>query len=291
MAADKPAKAPPLYEGAWNKSTDSRASLAGRHPHAKVHAMKRVLPILMLAACSQQPAPLPANATEAAPTPNAAMPAAKPFEYNEDSDLIEFHYSWSTEMAAVPQLVARFQAELEKEKADLTKLAAADANHPYAISKDISTKGQSPWLLSLFVEFYEFTGGAHGNHGAVGLLWDRQVVKEIEVADLFVDPRNMDRLLTQRWCDELNKAREEKRGEPVGGEGMFDECPKLGEIAIIPTDKDKNARFERLLLVASPYVAGPYVEGSYEIELPVTPDLIAALKADYRESFEAAQTQ
>ena len=101
----------------------------------------------------------------------------------------------------------------------------------------------------------------------------------------------MDRLLTQRWCDALNKAREEKRGEPVGGEGMFNDCPKLSEIAIVPTDKDKNGRFERLILTASPYVAGPYVEGSYEIDLPVTPDLIAALKADYRDSFEAGQPQ
>ena len=101
----------------------------------------------------------------------------------------------------------------------------------------------------------------------------------------------MDRLLTQRWCDALNKAREEKRGEPVGGGGMFDECPKLDEIAIIPADKDGNGRFEQLMLVASPYVAGPWVEGSYEIELAVTPDLIAALKAEYRESFEAAQPQ
>ena len=101
----------------------------------------------------------------------------------------------------------------------------------------------------------------------------------------------MDRLLTQRWCDALNKAREEKRGEPVGGEGMFDDCPKLGDIAIVPTDQDGNGRFERMVLTASPYVAGPYAEGSYEIELTVTPDLIAALRSDYRDSFEAGQPQ
>ena len=93
--------------------------------------------------------------------------------------------------------------------------------------------------------------------------------REIKFADLFAEPANRDRLLTQRWCDALNKAREEKRGEPVGGDGMFDECPKLDEIAIVPTDKDGNGRFERLILVASPYVAGPYSEGSYEIELSV----------------------
>ncbi len=74
--------------------------------------------------------------------------------------------------------------------------------------------------------------------------------KEIKVADLFAEPANMDRLLTQRWCERSTRMREEKRGEPVGGGGMFDECPKLDEIAIIPTDKDKNGRFERLVLIA-----------------------------------------
>jgi hypothetical protein len=89
----------------------------------------------------------------------------------------------------------------------------------------------------------------------------------------------------------LNKQREEKRGAPVTGNDMFDECPKLDEIAIVPTDKDGNGHFERLILTASPYVAGPYVEGSYEIDLGVTVDVISALKSEYRASFEAAQPQ
>ena len=76
------------------------------------------------------------------------------------------------------------------------------------------------------------------------------------------------------------------RGAPAGGGGMFDEGPGLDYIAIIPTDKDGNGRFERLLLVASPYVAGPYAEGSYEIELPVTGDLAAGIRDDYRSGFE-----
>ena len=57
-------------------------------------------------------------------------------------------------------------------------------------------------------------------------------------------------------------------------------------ISVIPTDKDGNGKLERLLLVADPYVAGPYVEGSYEIELPITGDLIAAIRSDFRENFE-----
>lgn len=263
--------------------------------------MKAVLALTsLLAACGQQPS-LPANeSATAAPTAKQAAPATKAFVFDEKNDLIDFHYGWSAEAAAVPQLVDRFRKAMEKVKAELIAGAKVDKTfrekegfdfNAYSSSTEYSTAGESPRLLSLSVDVSAYTGGAHGNFGTSGLLWDRQAAREIEVADLFAAPANMDRLLTQRWCDALNKAREEKRGEPVGGEGMFDDCPKFSDIAIVPTDKDKNGRFDRLILTASPYVAGPYVEGSYEIDLAVSPDFIATLKSEYRESFEAGQPQ
>lgn len=264
--------------------------------------MKRTLALtLLLAACSKQPDLPSQNQTE--PPPVSAKPA-KPkhqaFAFDEKNALIEFHYGWSAEAAAVPLLVERFHKETEKTKAELITGAVEDKAfrdkegydfNPYSSSTDYNTAGQSLRLLSLSVEAGAYTGGAHGNFGTGGLLWDRIAAKEIEVAGLFAASTNMDRLLTQRWCDALNKAREEKRGEPVGADGLFDDCPKLDDIAIVPADQDGNGRFERLILTASPYVAGPYVEGSYEIDLAVTPDLIAAFKDDYRDSFEAGQPQ
>ena len=76
-----------------------------------------------------------------------------------------------------------------------------------------------------------------------------------------------------------------REGEKFGGD--FDQCPKYSELAIAPADKDKDGRFDTIAMVASPYVAGPYVEGEYEIDVPVTRQLIAALKPAYRNSFEA----
>lgn len=257
--------------------------------------------ILLLAACNRQP-DLPSHNQAATPTASVkpAEPKPRAFAFDEKNELIEFHYGWSAEAAAVPLLVERFRKELVKAKADLVAGAEEDKTfrdkegfdfNPYSSSIDYDTAGQSLRLLSLSAEFGAYTGGAHGNFGTGGLLWDRMTTKEIEVADLFAAPANMDRLLTQRWCDALNREREEKRGEPVGSDGVFDDCPKLSDIAIVPTDKDGNGRFERLILTASPYVAGPYVEGSYEIDLAVTPELIAALKSDYRNGFEAGQPQ
>lgn len=258
----------------------------------------------LLAACGQQPGTVTADDPQAAgnemPASKPAEPAPVAFSFDDENDLFDFHFGWSAEAAAVPQLVARFQQEMAKAKAELVKMAQDEKTsraklgweyHGLMFSTGFETAGQSNGLLSLRKDVGSYTGGAHGNSGTAALLWDRQEGKEIKDTDLFVEAANRDRLLTQRWCDALNKAREEKRGEPVGGNGMFDDCPKLAEIAIIPTDTEGNGRFERIMLVASPYVAGPFSEGSYEVELGVTHDLLAALKSEYRSSFEISQTQ
>ena len=253
--------------------------------------------LILLAACRQQPEPM---ANKAAPAPPAVpvAPVAKAFVRDEQNELFEFHFGWSAEAAAIPPLADRFRKDLGKVKSELAAGAKEDKAmrdkegydfHEHMSSTDYETAGQSGRLLSLQGDVGSYTGGAHGITGTFGLLWDRSAAKEIKVADLFTAAANMDRLTTQPWCDALNKAREEKRGEPASG-GMFDECPKLTEISIIPADRDGNGKMERLRLIADPYVAGPYVEGSYEIELPVTADLIAAIRSDYRDSFEA-QTQ
>ena len=256
---------------------------------------------LALAACGKTSESAPANQVgEAQPASKPAAPAPRAFVFDEKNELIDFHFAWSAEAAAIPQLVARFQAEMKKAKDELVAGAKDDKAmrdkegfdfHGFQSSTDYKTSGQSDRLLSLTLDVGAYTGGAHGNYGTSGLLWNRSAAREIKLVDLFGEPANRDRLLTQRWCDALNKAREEKRGEPVGGDEMFDECPKLDEIAIVPTDKDGNGRFERLILTASPYVAGPYAEGSYEIDLPVTADLMSALNSDYQGSFEAVQPQ
>jgi len=263
--------------------------------------MKYFVPlVLLLAACGKQAAaPAPnqaANTPSVAVKPAAPTPPAKAFSAETKNDLIEFDFSWPAEAAAVPELAKRFTTEMAKNKAELIAGAEQDQAmreklgsdfNPFSGSTAYTTAGQSNRLLSLRVDSNGYTGGAHGYAATSSLLWDRQAHREIKVADLFAEASNRDRLLTQRWCDSLNKAREEKRGEPVGGRGMFDDCPTLDDVSVIPVDANKDGRFEQLLFVASPYVAGPWVEGAYEIELSVNPDLIAALKAEFKPSFKA----
>ena len=251
--------------------------------------------VALLAACDRASEALATNQVAETVPALSVPPAAKAFEFDEKTDLVEYHYGWSAEAAAVPELVVRFRSEMDKDKAELIASAKEDKAsrakdgypfHAYSSSTEYATAGQSPRLLSLSVAVSAYTGGAHGNFGTSGLLWDRDTRKEIAVADLFDPPTRFATLVNKCWCDALNVERTKKREEqPQPGE-MFWDCPKLSEIAIVPTDKDGNGRFERLVLTASPYVAGPYVEGEYEIELPVSQALISALKPQFRAGFE-----
>lgn len=253
----------------------------------------------LLSACGQQPA-APANQDPGPATGRSAAAPARPFAVEEKTGLAEFDFSWPAEAAAIPELAARLRSEMTRLKAELIAGAQEEKAyrdqqgydyHPHSSSTAYQTAGQSPRLLSLRVDSGGYTGGAHGNFGVGALLWDRRASREVRFADLFTAPANRDRLLTQRWCDALNQARTEKRGEPIGGGGLFDDCPALDDIAVIPADSDKDGRFDRLQLIASPYVAGPWVEGAYEIELTITPDLISGLKGEFLPSFEAQGRQ
>jgi hypothetical protein len=218
---------------------------------------------------------------------------AKPFKTEFKSKFLDFEYGWSSEANAIPALVKRFTADMRKERASLTASAQSDAAerrkqgfpfNPYSQTTSITTAGQSTRLLSLRIDTYAFTGGAHGNSGTAALLWDRRLVKEIAFNSLFRPHSGFITAFRGPYCRALDAERAKRRqGEKLGGD--FDKCPAFSELALIPADSNHNGRFDHLLLIAAPYVAGPYVEGEYEISLPVNPVQTANLKPEYRSSF------
>ena len=223
-----------------------------------------------------------------------AAPPAKAVEIKESSKALEFDYSWPAEAAAIRPLNQRFRTDAQaalrraqKDAAEDMKLAASQKRefHQHFFSRSWATAGQSPRLLSLQSETDTFTGGAHPNSTNQALLWERRLGREFPLGSLFLRPRALETLTRTTYCKRLDAERRKRRqGERLGGQ--FDDCPKYPELAIVPMDGDKDRRFDRIRFVASPYVAGPYAEGEYEIDLPVTRQLMAAMKPAYRASFE-----
>jgi len=218
-----------------------------------------------------------------------------PHKVVRNTPALDFSYIWPAEAAAVPALDLRFYADAKKalaqaqanarEDEQLAKEQKRDFNqHDYAMQW--TTAGQTARLLSLQSDLGSFEGGAHPNTVYAALLWDRSLKREIKIDSLFLRSGAFAALTRTRYCAALNAERSKRRDGERLDLPDFNACPKYSELAIAPVDKNRNGRFDSIDFVASPYTAGPYAEGEYEISLPVTSQLIAAIKPDYRNSFE-----
>ena len=226
---------------------------------------------------------------------SATAASTVPHKVVRDTPALDFRYEWSPEAVAIPQLDLRFYADAKKALAEAQKNAREDQllakqqkrdfnQHDY--SMQWTTAGQTPRLLSLQSNLGSFEGGAHPNTSYGALLWDREAKREIKIESLYLRPGAFAALTRTRFCAALDAERNKRRAGQKLDLPDFNACPKYSELAIALVDKNKNARFDSIEFVASPYVAGPYVEGEYEIALPVTSQLIAGIKPDYRSSFE-----
>ena len=226
-----------------------------------------------------------------------ALTAAGPGPHKvvRNTPALDFSDEWPAEAAAIPPLDLRLYREAKKALAEAQKDAREDQaltrqqkrdfnQHYYAMMW--SSAGQSPRLLSLEGNFERFTGGAHPQHGSAALLWDRRLNRAIQISALFVNSSAFVAITRAPYCKALDRDRRQRREEEKLG-GDFDQCPKLDELRIAPFDNNHNGRFDRIHFVADEYVAGPYAEGAYETPLPVSSALIAAMKPEYRGSFEA----
>jgi len=225
----------------------------------------------------------------------AASANAKAVKIERNSANLEFTYAWPAQAAAIPALDRRFRAEAQREYRRSLVLGREDkksyrqeqrASVTDFYSKVWSIAGETVRLLSLQYQHGTYTGGAHPNSDYGALLWDRKLNRAIAVSDLFLRPSAFASLTRPVYCKALDQERLKRREGEKLDLPEFNACPSYAELAISPVDKNRNGRFDTIAFVASPYEAGPYAEGEYAIQIPVTSQLIAAIKPEYRASFE-----
>ena len=230
----------------------------------------------------------------------AALAAASdpvPFERRLESDLLTFVYAWPAEVEAEPALRAGLRAQMEAALRQAQATAAEDRDarrgqdfpfNAHAYERRWTVAGLTPRLLSLATESSAYSGGAHGSVETAALLWDRVADVELRPLDL-LGPAAAARI-EAAYCTALDAMRGERRGGSIEPDptDSFTACPSLREQVIAPRDRDGNGRFETLLVLLAPYVAGPWVEGSYLVEVPLAPADLGGLGGAYRDSFEAA---
>lgn len=248
-----------------------------------------------LSAC--QPESTPENGTQAHPSPAAApATAAAARKVEEKSELLEFSYGWPAEAAAIPALAKQFEEELGRDRVEAQTTAKEDkAGHSesgtdffaHSFSKEWRLAGNTTRLLSLVGETSSFTGGAHPNTDYDGAIWDRQAGRLLAVDALFAAKGAVESL-SARYCKGLDAARAEKRGEvlPPSPDDFSTACPPLADQSVVAADTNGNGRFDMLQVWIPPSVAGAYAEGDYQVDLKLDEATLAALKPEYRDSFE-----
>ncbi|MGH6744808.1 DUF4163 domain-containing protein [Novosphingobium sp.] len=215
-----------------------------------------------------------------------------------ENDLYEFSYSYPDAAGAIPGLKANLDQQLDTSRADLVSSAKegqAEAKkndfpyHAYSYGEDWKVVTSLPGWLSLSSESYVYSGGAHGMTAFDGLLWDRHAETARKPIDLFTSKEALSKALRTAFCAALDKERVKRRGGPIDkSDEMFSECIDPVEQVVILGSTNRQT-FDRIGLLVPPYNAGPYAEGSYEVTVPVTGAVMAALKPQYRSSFSVAK--
>lgn len=219
--------------------------------------------------------------------------SASAFQVHQKSALLDFDYRWPSQASAISRLRAQLIAQMNHDRSRYTKMAELDRaerahhNFPffrYSVSRALHFGGQTKRLVSFADERNVFTGGAHGNPSTRALLWDKELGRTINFADLFM--RSPTPMLQRRYCKQLASQRKRKNGTDQVPD-IWEGCPDPLKFSVIPEDKDRDGRYETINVTANPYEVGSYAEGYYIVLLPVTPALLGALKPQYRSSFEA----
>ncbi len=203
-----------------------------------------------------------------------------------------FEYSWPAQVSAIPELAQHLQQErataLSEQKREWSEMitdspedCTSCKNNSYARTWEVVA--DLPRFLSLSANQDVYTGGAHPNYWFDTLVWDREAQAVIDPRTMFTSTDALNAAVTEPYCAALNAERAKKRGGEIDG-GIFDDCPSIDDLTLLVGSSDGKS-FNRLGLLAAPYVAGPYVEGAYEITLPVTEAVIDTVKPEYGEAF------
>lgn len=203
-----------------------------------------------------------------------------------------FSYAYPAAARPVPGLETLLLREARRAELQLGRRAARSLRQSPAIALPAtriryshhlgwSIAADTPPLLALVGAASAYSGGAREALSYETLLWDRSARRRIRFADLFTDAGAAMRRLHPGFCIALRAARAETHGE-VRGEAWL--CPiPARELAGRPIALiGEGGRIRSLRVLIAPWSL--YVE-PVEVDVPLTPELLALVKPRYREAF------
>lgn len=216
---------------------------------------------------------------------------------HEKTDAYEFTYQYPARVAASPGLVAwldedraALQAEFLPEETKARLIGENQESCPFGpleVSSEWEIAADLKGWLSLKQSVYTFTGGAHGQHSTSSILWDQKAQRARRPISLFLSEAALDQAAQPALCNALDRERSRRRNEGPIVRDPSDPataCVAASSATVLLGSSGPDA-FDRVGFLFVPYVAGPYSEGTYEVTLPVTPAVIAAVRPEFRSAF------
>ena len=253
--------------------------------------------LLVLAACSSPAEVAERTGVEPTASASASSAGAKGKTIAQSTDVFDYELSYPAAVAAIPRLAEYIEGDAEKVRSEMVaeaeQMKADSAKNefpfnPHSYSADWKVVADIPGYLSLSNEFATYSGGAHGMYGLEGYVWDRKNARGFASGDLFIAPDFLGGTMGSAVCDALNRERKKRRGDEAMSDGIFNDCPSLDEATILVGSAGRKT-FDRITIWFGPYVAGPYAEGAYELDFPMTPAMLEAVKPAYRAAFSAGR--
>jgi hypothetical protein len=126
-----------------------------------------------------------------------------------------------------------------------------------------------------------YIGGAHEGSRTDAILVDRRAGRRIALGDLFADRRSGLAIVQRDFCRVLAAQIAERHAGEADYVAM--PCPAIGRQPV--TLCTEHGRITTMMALLGRYVMGSWGEPGYDVELAVTPAIVAALKPAYRASF------
>lgn len=191
-------------------------------------------------------------------TPYAKVALALPEAIRSFPDLYSDIYQ--TEVGALKDYV-------EGAQSDRSEFGSANLP-PYEKSITYSDSVETDRLFSMIRTDFDYSGGAHPNTVATGILWDKSLNKRITAEDLFA--KDADRAaLSRTLCQAIDTAKKGRPGSVPLSSGNTWKCPDLKELNVILAGGDTPKKASGIIFLINAYEVGPYVEGAYYIVLPL----------------------
>lgn len=256
---------------------------------------------LLLAGCSDEK-PTKAEKVVAASVPGAppgaaadeAAKGARASNVTENTDLIEFVYTYPKEAAQIPELAKALDGDRAAKRealiaaAQRDKDAAEKGGFPYRAHSHRQTWQRvtsTPRFLSLSAEIDAYAGGAHGNEAFDALIWDRNRRKQLKPLDLFKSGEAFDAAIRDSFCAGIKRAKASKGiMTDEAPDSPFSKCPPASAQTVWLGSSDGRL-LDRVTIAIGPYEVGPYAEGAYKINVPVTGALVKAVKDEFARDF------